>query len=137
MATRVAELVDTSTFDAQGRPGLQYRRIRGVRVVLEWVARRLLCPRDGLPWALGTCIDLAGYVNGALTPLQLQRLKSVCDTEVAKVEYVTSVQSTMALDNNGTLWYRVRVAVAGSGTYPLAVSIDKAAQVLAQFPIAA
>lgn len=137
MATLVTELIDESTFDAEGRPGLTYRRIRGARVVLEWVARRLLTPRDALPWALGVGIDLAGYVNAALTLPQVQRLKSVSDTEIAKVEYITNVKSTMTLDRAGVLLYRVQVAISGSGTFPLAVSINRAAEVLVQFPIAA
>jgi len=135
-STDVTKLVDESTFDSAGRPGLTYRRIRGVRVVLEWVARRLLAPRDGLPWALATCIDLPGYVNASMTAADIAALKSACDSEVTRVEYVTSARCTMALGADGVLRYRVEITVANAGNYPLAVTIDEAGAVLVQFPIA-
>ncbi len=133
---RVAELVDTSTFDAIGRPGLQYRRIFGVRVALEWFARRYLVPRDGLPWALGTCIDLFGYVNATPSPAELSRYRTAFDAEGARSEFIVSVQSTLTLDAvTGLLSYLPRVRVAEAGSYPLAITIDQAGDILAQFPI--
>ena len=130
----VAQLVDTSTFDANGRPGLTYRRIRGQRVVLEWFARRFLAPRDGLPWALGHCVDLPAYINATPTPAQLTQWRPAFDAEGARTEYVTRVQSTLSLES-GRLLYAPRVTIARSGTYVLALRIDEAGNVLAQFPI--
>lgn len=139
MATPLAELVDTSTFDEQGRPGLTYRRITGARVALEWFVRAVLTPRDGIPWALGIGIDLASYENAALTTGQLAALRAVCDAQGMKgAIYATSVQSTMTtepFEDGLRLTYSPRVTLARTGTFPLAVSIDKAGVILAQFPI--
>jgi hypothetical protein len=135
MALRVSELIDTSTFSPEGRPGLQYRRIRGARVVLEWFARRLLVPRDGLPWALGTCLDLPSYRNATPRPADLARWQTAFDAEGARTEYVVSVQSALILDASGLLTYAPRVRIAQAGEYPLAVTIDQAGEILAQFPI--
>lgn len=130
----VGLLVDESTFDPQGRPGLTYRRIRGPRVVLEWFARRYLAPRDGLPWALGHCTDVPALINATPTFNQLRQWKPAFDAEGARTEYVSRVVSTLTLDN-GRLHYAPVVTIANTGTYALAISIDKAGEVLATFPI--
>lgn len=130
----VSKLVDTSTFDANGNPGLTYRQIRGARVVLEWFARRFLVPRDGLPWAFGVGIDLPAYVNATPTPTQLAQWKTAFDAEGARTEYVTRVVSTLTLEN-GILDYSPRITIARTGTYSLALKISEAAPVLARFPI--
>jgi len=130
----VSQLVDASTFDANGKPGLTYRRITGARVALEWFARRYLAPRDGLPWALGTCIDLPAYRNATPTFGQLQQWRTALDAEGARSEYVVRVESTLVVEFE-TLRYAPRVTIARSGTYPLAITIDKAGQILATFPI--
>jgi hypothetical protein len=132
---QVLQLIDTSTFSPEGRPGLQYRRIRGVRVVLEWFVRRLLVPRDGLPWALGTCLDIPSYINATPHPADLARWRTAFDAEGARTEYIVSVQSTLVLDASGVLRYTPRVRVAQAGDYPLVVTIDQAGEILAQFPI--
>jgi hypothetical protein len=131
----VQDLVDTSTFDATGRPGLQYRRIRGVRVVLEWFARRFLVPRDGLPWALGTCLDIPSYLNATPRPSDLARWQIAFDAEGARTEFVVSVQSNLTLAAFGLLTYAPRVRVAQVGEFPMAITIDEAGEILAQFPI--
>jgi hypothetical protein len=130
----VSRLVDSSTFDAQGRPGLTYRRIRGARVVLEWFARRYLVPRDGLPWALGTCIDLPALVNATPTFARLSQWRAAFDAEGARTEYVSRVSSSLTLES-GILRYKPSITIARSGTYALGISIDAAGEVLAQFPI--
>jgi hypothetical protein len=130
----VSQLVDTSTFDAAGRPGLTYRRIRGVRVVLEWCVRRLLVPRDGLPWAFGVGIDLPALINATPTSAQIKQWKAAFDAEVARTEFVTHIESTLSIEG-GILRYSPKVTVARSGTYALALRIDEAGAVLAQFPI--
>lgn len=130
----VSQLVDTSTFDAAGRPGLTYRRIRGPRVVLELFARRYLAPRDGLPWALGHCIDLPAYRNATPTDAQLRQWKSAFDAEGARTEYVTQVVSTLSL-NDGLLHYQPTIKIARSGNYALALKINEAGDILASFPI--
>lgn len=134
MTTRLLDLADHSTFDAHGRAALQYRQIKGVRVVLEWCARRLITPRDGIPWALGTCIDLGGYVGATTQPGFLDRLKAACDAQLAQVEYVVGVSSTLKLEDE-RLEYAPNVRLVNGGTYELAVTIDKAGAALARFPI--
>ena len=130
----ISKLVDSSTFDTNGRPGLTYRRITGPRVALEWFARRYLAPRDGLPWALGTCIDLPAYRNAMPTFAQLRQWRAAFDAEGARSEYVVRVESTLTLEG-GQLHYAPRVTLARSGTFPLAISIDQAGEILARFPI--
>lgn len=137
MAPRVpiANLIDTSTFGTDGRPGLQYRRIRGARVALEWCVRRWLVPRDGLPWAFGVGLDLPGYINATPSPGDLQKLKMALDSEGARSEYVVSIESTIDLAASGLLTYAPLIKLIGAGVYPLVVSIDSAAEILIQFPI--
>jgi len=133
-AIDISQLIDTSTFDASGKPGLTYRRIRGPRVALEWFARRYLAPRDGLPWALGHCIDLPALINGTPTMQQLLQWRAAFDAEGARTEYVTRVQSTLTLEDE-VLRYAPRVTLGRTGTFPLVVTMDQAGAVLAQFPI--
>lgn len=137
MASRIpiAQLIDTSTFGTDGRPGLQYRRIYGARVALEWVARRWLVPRDGLPWQFGVGLDLFGLLNATPTRAQLGLWKQAFDAEGSRGEYVVGVESTLTLDDSHVLHYAPRVTLVGEGIYPLVVTIDQAADVLFQFPI--
>lgn len=130
----VSELVDTSTFDAEGRPGLTYRQIRGPRVVMEWFARRYLVPRDGLPWAFGHCIDLPARINATPTFAQLSQWRASFDAEGSRTEYVTRVQSTLTL-TDGVLRYAPTITIMRSGTFAFALRIDAAGEVLAKFPI--
>ncbi|MBK9263061.1 MAG: hypothetical protein IPM54_25065 [Polyangiaceae bacterium] len=134
-AIDISRLVDTSTFDAEGRPGLTYRRIYGARVPLEWFVRRFLAPRDGLPWALGHCIDLPAFVNATPTFAQLAQWRAAFDAEGSRTEYVTRVSSTLTLGEDERLRYAPNVTLGRTGTFPLLVTIDKAGDILAQFPI--
>ncbi len=133
-AVDISQLIDTSTFDASGRPGLTYRRIRGPRVALEWFVRRYLAPRDGLPWALGHCTDVPALINATPTPAQLIQWRAAFDAEGSRTEYVTSIISRLTLEND-VLRYAPSVTLGQSGTYPLVVSINAAGDILAQFPI--
>lgn len=137
MATRtpISQLIDTSTFGADGRPGLQYRRIFGARVALEWFARRYLVPRDGLPWAFGVGLDIFGLLNATPTFAELARWRQAFDAEGSRSEYVVGVDSTLTLDESRILRYTPKVTLIGAGTFPMVVTIDEAADVLVQFPI--
>jgi hypothetical protein len=130
----VSQLVDTSTFDANGRPGLTYRHIRGPRVVLECFARRFLVPRDGLPWAFGIGIDFPALINSTPTLAQIAQWKPAFDAEGARTEYVSRVASTLLLERE-ELVYLPLISIRRSGSYPLALRINQAGAVLAQFPI--
>ncbi len=135
MATlNIQSLVDHSTFDANGKPGLTYRTIRGPRVALEWFARRFLVPRDGLPWALGVGIDIPALINATPSPTQLVKWRSAFDAEGSRSEFVARVTSSLTFETE-TLHYSPHVTLVGAGTYPLAIRIDKAGDILATFPI--
>ena len=130
----VFQLVDQSTFGVNGRFGLTYRQIRGPRVVLEWFARRLLVPRDGIPWALGVGIDLPAFINATPTPSQISQWKLAFDAEGSRTEYVSRVVSKLFVAND-MIVYQPEITIQRVGTFPIALRIGEAASTLVQFPI--
>jgi len=73
-------------------------------------------------------------INATPTSQQLRQWRIALDAEGSRSEYVTSVVSRLLLEDD-VLRYYPSVTLAKSGTYPLVMSIDKAGDILAQFPI--
>lgn len=124
-AGTIHQLVDTSTFDADGRPGLTYRQIYGIRVAAEWCLRAVLTPRGSLPWNRNRGVNLLDYVNADLGQSQLTALRTSCDREIQLVDFVVTVVSTLRIVAD-VLEYRPFVTFDGDTTRPLAVKASEA-----------
>lgn len=114
---------DVSTFGPDGAPGLQPgKRVRGVRCVLEWVARRLLSRAGALAWDVTTRVDVADLENGDPSPRFLASLPALIESEARLVPFVRRASAKVALDPAGRLTVTVGVDVASAGVYPLIVT---------------
>lgn len=132
--TLLADLNDVSTFAADGTPGLQPgKRIRGVRVVLEWVARRWLSRVGSLAWDDTARIDVGDLRNADLAASQLGELPAILEGEARLVDFVRRCSVRVALDTAGVLRIGGSVEIYTAGTYPLAVSISQA-KIALSFP---
>ena len=129
---RVADLVDDSTFDAQGRYGLTTRRITGVRVVLEWCARAIISPRGVLPWQRQKGEDIRDLENSDFRAAQIEARRQGYDAAIREVDFVRSVSSRLFV-REPLVRYEPRITIEGEGTYPLAVGIDRAGAVIVEF----
>lgn len=132
MANKVSDLVDDSTFDDSGRPGLTTRRIRGAKVVLEWCARAILTPRGVLPWQRRIGADVRDLENSDLRAAQIEAYRQSLDAEIRRVDFVLGVQSRLVV-REPLVRYEARITIEGEGTYPLAVDISQAGEALVNF----
>lgn len=132
--TELSSLNDVSTFAADGTPGLQPgKRIRAVRVVLEWVARRWLSRVNSVAWDDTVRIDVGDLRNADLTATQLGELPGILEGEARLVDFVRRCSVRAALDPSGALRIGGSVEIYTAGTYPLAVTIT-GAKVALSFP---
>ena len=123
-----------STFAADGSYGLQPgKRIRGVRCVLEWVARRWLSRTGSLAWDVTTAIDVADLENGDPGKTKLASLPALLERQAALVPFVRRCSAKVSLDSDGALTIVGGVDVFTSGVYPLIVKASKAGVALS-FP---
>ncbi len=125
---------DVSTFGPDGTPGLQPgKRIRGVRCVLEWVARRLLSRPGALAWDVTTRLDVADLENADPAPRYLAGLPAIIESEARLVPFVRRASAKVALDPGGRLTVTVGVDIATAGAYPLIVTASNG-RVALSFP---
>jgi hypothetical protein len=123
----LSEVDDLSTFADDGTVGIRFtKKIRGVRCVLEWVARRWLSRPGSLVWALDTRINLADLINADPRAGSLKSIERVLEEEALRVAFVRRCQPRVTLDAAGVLSAVGGVEVYDSGVYPLIVTIDKA-----------
>ena len=119
----LADCNDVSTFGPDGMPGLQPgRRIRGVRCVLEWVARRLLSRPGALAWDVTTRVDVADLENADPTARFLAALPAIIEAEARLVPFVRRASAKVSLSSSGALTVTVGVDVITAGVYPLIVT---------------
>lgn len=126
---------DYSTFRADGRPGLTYRRITGARVPLEGVARMWLTKPQDLPWApdAGTVPPVYALLNSAHNLAQLQRWQTFLQRAAVQVDFVYAAR--VAIRYIGvTLTIDGQITLVTGEVHPLNVSASAAGGVIAQFP---
>jgi len=128
--SNVADLVGTSTVKDDGTLGLTGRRITGVRCVLEKCLRSIVTKRRSMRWAPGEGEDIRELENGDFSPTALERRRVAYEAAIRGVDFVIGAQTSLRLV--GTLArFEAAITIAGAGTYPLAVTADKAGKVLA------
>jgi hypothetical protein len=126
MAQRVQDLTDLSTFGTDGSIGLNLTRpIRGVRVVLEHVARRWLTSPGEHPADPTMILDLMTYINNDPTDSDLRKLPARLDFQAARVQFVKRCKSTVRFASN-VLTVKGDIDIIGAGEFPLVVKIQDA-----------
>lgn len=129
-ALALADLLDYSTFPPGGAPfDFTARRIRGSRVVLEWVMRAWLSPTGSLPWAPDRGFDILGLENGDFTLEDLYNIKARLAQEARAVMYVRAARVSLTLQQL-TLSIDAQLTLVDGVTYPLAVRIPTASSAL-------
>jgi hypothetical protein len=126
MPQRVQDLTDLSTFGTDGSIGLYLTRpIRGVRVVLEHVARRWLTSPGEHPADPTMILDLMTYINNDPSDSDLRKLPARLDFQAARVQFVKRCKSTVRFVNN-VLTVKGDIDIIGAGEFPLVVKIQDA-----------
>lgn len=127
--------IDYSTFRPDGRPGLTFRRITGPRVPLERVARRWLTTRGDLFWAPNAgWRSVARLQNADYDQRMTDAYRSFLISEAKIVDFVAA--AAVALNIRGfVVSISGRITLITGQVYPLNVSITKAGDALAQFPL--
>jgi hypothetical protein len=128
-ALALADVTDLSTFPPRSTFDLTFKKIRGPRVVLEWITRLWLSETGTLSWAPSRGFDVLGLENGSFSMTDLYNVRARLIQEARSVMYVRSVDLTLRLQA-GTLSVTAAVTLVDGQTYPLAVSIGPAAQAL-------
>ena len=132
MPQRVQDLTDFSTFGLDGSIGLYLNKpIRGVRVVLEHVARRWITSPDEHPADPTMILDLTTYINNDPTDSDLRKLPQRLDYQAARVQFVKRCRSSVRFVS-GALIVKGDVDVIDVGEFPLGVRIENA-RLLATF----
>lgn len=136
MTLALSELVDYTTFAPSGSTELAMdlsdQRIRGPRVVVEWVARSWLQVRGGNPAARGRGVDLRGLDNGTLGPGELESWRQSLIAEARAIEYVSGCDVSITLRDR-TVVIVGAIQLADGGVYPLMVAMSAAAGVVVNF----
>ncbi len=128
----IADLIDMSTFPDGAPMDLTTVRVTGVRVVLEWVARRWLTMAGTLFWAPNDGVDVRMLVNSDHRPDRMAMLRATLEQEAREVSHVVDCQVDIRTAGEEVL-IRGVVTLDDTREYSLSVSIDKAGAAIAQF----
>jgi hypothetical protein len=128
MTLRLAQLVDVSTFGPRG-PGLTAQKIRGPRVVIEWVARSWLTPRGSLPWAPDRGANILDLENSTHDKTSLGSWRTLLVAEAEAVEFVENCDVTITLTGR-VITIVGEVLLIDGLTYRLAVTLADGAALI-------